>query len=326
MTRLLKLAVTSVLALVVLALPAFAQGTGMIFVSNEKSHEIVVLSPEHEIIKRIETSQRPRDMHFNADRTLLFVACGDDDVIDVIDMATLEVVDSIPTGPSPEVFAFSPDESLIYVSNEENSTLEVLERETGITVADIPTGAEPEGVILTPDGSVAYVTSEVADMIHVVDTSANVVTKNILVGTRPRRFIMAPDESEIWVSAELSSEIYVIDMETNEVSDVLEFLPPGFRPEDVTPVGMAITADGSKVLISLGRANHIAVVDRVSRETLSYVLVGSRAWSVALNRDETIAIVANGLSDDITVVDMESMRPVESIPVGRVPHTVLIDD
>ena len=116
-------------ALVVLGLGASsgvaaAAQTGLVFVSNEKSHEVVVLDGDtYEIVKRIETSRRPRDMHFNADKTLLYVACGDDDVIDVIDVATLEVVDNIPTGPSPEVFAFSPDESQMFVSNEEDSRL-----------------------------------------------------------------------------------------------------------------------------------------------------------------------------------------------------------
>jgi YVTN family beta-propeller protein len=163
-------------------------------------------------------------------------------------------------------------------------------------------------------------------MVHVIDPATHAVTKNILVGTRPRRFILTPDDKELWVSSELSSEIYVIDRATNDVAEVLQFLPPGFRPEDVTPVGMAITADGSKVLVSLGRANHIAIVDAHSKAVLGYVLVGSRPWSVALTRDEKTAVVANGLSDDITVVDMAGMKPLRSIPVGRVPHTVLIDD
>jgi PQQ-dependent catabolism-associated beta-propeller protein len=303
-----------------------ARGTGLIFVSTEKGHEVVVFSPEFEEVKRIATSERPRDMHFNAARTHLYVACGDDDVIDVIDIATLEVVDQIPTGPSPEVFAFSPDEKLIYVSNEEDSMLEVIDLESRIVVHDVPTGAEPEGVAVEPDGRTVYVTSEVADMIHVVDAVGGVVTKNIIVGTRPRRFVMTPDGAELWVTAELSSEVYVIDRRTLEVTDVLEFLPPGFRAEDVTPVGMAITRDGSRILVSLGRANHVAVVDRASRETLAYVLVGKRAWSVALTSDEKTAIAINGLSDDMTLIDMEGLRPVRSIPVGRVPHSVLIDD
>lgn len=320
----MRLIAAITLALAPLAVAA--QGTGNIFVSLERDNEIVVLSPEHEIIARIETSRRPRDMHFNDDHTLLYVACGDDDVIEVIDVATLEVVDAISTGPSPEVFAFSPDRTTIYVSNEEDSTLEFIDMATGVVTERVPTGAEPEGVINGLDGETVYVTSEVADMVHVVDRATARVTKNIIVGTRPRRFIVTPDGTELWVSDELSSEVHVINTADNTIREVLTFLPPGFRPEDVTPVGMEITRDGTRAFISLGRANHVAVVDVATREVESYILVGSRAWSVALSSDEQTAYVANGLSDDITIVDLGSMTPVESIPVGRTPHSILVDD
>ncbi len=316
------------LAAVVLALatPAFAKDTGLIFVSLERGNEVVVLNPDLTEHKRIETSRRPRDMHFNAAHDLLYVACGADDSIDVIDVATLEVIDSIPTGPSPEVFTFSPDEKLIYVSNEEDSTLEIIDVASKIVTARVPTGAEPEGVINAIDGKTAFVTSEVADRAPVVDIPPARVTKNIIVGTRPRRFIVTPDGAELWVSDELSSEVHVIDIATLEVKEVLSFLPPGFRAEDVTPVGMTITRDGAMVIISLGRANHIAFVDTKSREVLAYTLVGSRAWDVDLSRDEKTVYVANGLSDDMTVVDVGSMTATQSVPVGRTPHSIRVDD
>lgn len=306
--------------------PASAKDTGLIFVSLERGNEVVVLNPDFSVNTRIETSRRPRDMQFNKDQTLLYVACGDDDVIDVIDVVTLEVVDSIPTGPSPEVFVFSPDETQIFVSNEEDSTMEIIDVATKTVVARVATGAEPEGVINSVDGQYIFVTSEVADMVHVVDRAKAAVTKNIIVGTRPRRFVVTPDGAELWVSDELSSEVHVIDVASLEIKTVLSFIPPGFRPEDVTPVGMAITKDGSKVIVSLGRANHVAIVDAKTFEVLQYVLVGSRAWDVDLTSDEKIAFVANGLSDDITVVDMVSMSPVQSIPVGRTPHSIRVDD
>ena len=309
-----------------IALPALAKGTGLIFISLERGNEVVVLNPDLTELKRIETSRRPRDMQFNAAQDKLYVACGDDDVIDVIDVATLEVIDSIPTGPSPEVFTFSLDEKQIYVSNEEDSTLEIIDVASKIVIARVPTGAEPEGVIKSVDGKTVFVASEVADMVHVVDIATARVTKNIIVGTRPRRFVVTPDGTELWVTDELSSEVHVIDLATLEVAEVLTFLPPGFRPEDVTPVGMTITKDGSKVIISLGRANHIVFVDTKSREVLAYTLVGSRAWDVDLSRDEATAFVANGLSDDITIVDVASMKAVQSVPVGRTPHSIRVDD
>jgi PQQ-dependent catabolism-associated beta-propeller protein len=307
--------------------PAFAAGTGNIFVSTEKGNEVVVLDKTFNIIKRIATSRRPRDMQMTKAHDRLYVACGDDDSIDVIDVAKLEVIDSIPTGPSPEMFRLSDDEKSVYVSDEENSTVEKIDLDSKIAVQTIPSGAEPEGILIMPGGKLVFATSEVADMVHIIDTEKGAVIKNILVGTRPRRFIHLPTLNEVWVSCELSSEVFILDATTYEIKgDSLVIVPPGFQVEDVTPVGMTSLKDDSKVLLSLGRANHIAILDAKSHEVLQFVLTGKRPWSVDLSADEKTAIVANGLSDDITVVDMTTMQPVQSLPIGRIPHTVVIDD
>lgn len=309
------------------SVPALAAGTNFVFVSNERSNNIMVIDPaqDYAIIRTIATAGRPRDMSFNSDHSLLYVACGDDDVIDVIDMETLEVVDSIPTGRSPEMFKLSHDDSLIYVSNEESSTVQIIDVAGKIIVNEISTGAEPEGIALNEDGTILYATSEVADMVHVIDAADAVVIENILVGTRPRRFIQ-PSPDEIWVSDELSGTVSVIDLTSYEVSNTLEFLPPGFRQVDVTPVGMTMTSDGAIAVVTLGRANHVAFVNTATKEIEDYVLVGSRAWGVDISADDSTAFVANGLSDDLSIIDVASRRNVRTFPVGRIPHTVIIDD
>jgi len=177
-----------------------------------------------------------------------------------------------------------------------------------------------------PGGEVVYVTSEVANMVHVVDTESRELKANILVGNRPRRFAMTPDGSELWVSNELSGSISIIDPNTNKVVDEIVFTPKGFRPEDVTPVGVTMTADGGTAFVALGRANHVAVVDVPERKVEDYILVGNRAWNAALSRDNTRLLVANGLSDDISVIDVAKRKVIKSVPVGRVPYMVVIDD
>lgn len=327
MKRRSVLAGGAAMASLALVRPSHAAGTGNIFVSTEKGNEVVVLDKTYNIIKRIETSRRPRDMQLTKAHDLLYVACGDDDSIDVIDVGKLEVIDSIPTGPSPEMFRLSEDETAVYVSDEENSTVEKIDLKKKIAIQTIPSGAEPEGILIMPGGKIVFATSEVADMVHIIDTGAGAVVKNIVVGTRPRRFIYLPMLNEVWVSCELSSEIFIIDANTYEIKgDSLVVVPPGFREEDVTPVGMAVTRDNSKVLLSLGRADHIAIIDSKSHNVLSFVLTGKRPWSIDLSADEKSAITANGLSDDITVIDMVAMQAVQSLPIGRIPHTVVIDD
>ena len=328
LSRRFGLAIIAALSFALLSsLPASAAGTGYVFVSNERTHNVLVFDPanEYALVADIATSRRPRHMEFNHDHTLLYVACGDDDVIDIIDVAALEVVDYIPTGRSPEAFVLNEAETLIFVSNEENSTLQVIDLELKIIVHEVPTGAEPEGVILSEDETVVYVTSEIADMVHVIDTEAGVVVENIIVGTRPRRFAMTPDGNELWVSDELSGTVTIIDRNTNQVIETISFLPPGFRPVDVTPVGIRMNAAGDTVYVGLGRANHIAYVNVATREIEGYTLVGSRAWDVRLSPDESLLYVANGLSDDMSIIDLESRRNIRTISTGRIPYTVLID-
>jgi YVTN family beta-propeller protein len=181
-------------------------------------------------------------------------------------------------------------------------------------------------VFLSEDGKTLYVTSEVGDLVHIVDAEGGHVTQDVVVGTRPRRFAATPDRKELWVTAELSGEVYIIDREKFTVSGKIEFLPPGMRKTDVTPVGLVMTRDGKTAYVTLGHASHVAVVEVPTRKIQGYILVGKRSWGITLSRDESTLYVANGFGDDVTVIDAKTRRAKLSIPVGRIPWGVVIDD
>ncbi len=62
------------------------------------------------------------------------------------------------------------------------------------------------------------------------------------------------------------------------------------------------------------------------RKVQGYILVGKRSWGITLSRDESTLFVANGFGDDITIIDAKSRKAIVSIPVGRIPWGVAIDD
>jgi YVTN family beta-propeller protein len=190
----------------------------------------------------------------------------------------------------------------------------------------VPTGAEPEGVMVSEDGKIVYATSEVGDLVHEINAEGGYVTRDVVVGTRPRRFAATPDGKELWVSTELAGEVSIIDRQKFVVTGKIEFLPPGMRKSDVTPVGLTMTKDGKTAYVTLGHANHVAVVDVPTRKVLAYVLVGKRAWGVTLSRDEKTLYVANGLGDDITVIDTATRKATISVPVGRTPWGIVVDE
>src|ERR1700720_3006135 len=79
------------------------------YVSNEKGNTVSVIDTDKmETIATIKTGQRPRGIEVSRDGKLVYVALGDDDVIQVFDTKTRNDAGSLPSGADPEHFVLDP--------------------------------------------------------------------------------------------------------------------------------------------------------------------------------------------------------------------------
>lgn len=295
-----------------------------VYVSSEKDNSIQVFDTQGLRVAAIDVCKRPRHMQFSRDHRQIYVSCGDSNQMGLVDVASAKMTGTVALGDSPEIFDLSPDGKVAYVSIEDENVMAAYDLQSRTKLFEVKTGGEPEGILVMPDGKHAYVTSEVANVVHLIDIAQRKVVKNIRVGNRPRRFVLAADGKELWVSNELGASISILSTEDQTVQHTLAFKVKGMRASDITPVGMALSPDGKTVWVALGRANHVAEVDRASRQVRKTILVGKRAWGLAVHPDGKTVYVANGLSDDMTLVDAVAGKAVRSVAAGRVPHSVLV--
>ena len=301
---------------------AIAQGTA--YVSSEKDDALTLIDTATLAVKgSVPTCKRGRHVQRMPDGNIM-VACTDSNAADVIAPATGKSLRRIPLGAEPEAFDISPDGKTLYVSNEDEGEASFIDAASGKKLKSVKVGKEPEGVKVSADGKTLYVTSEVASLVHVIDTATAKVVKNIKVGKRPRRMALTPDGRELWVTNELDASVTIVATADHSVIATLKFEVKGARAEDITPVGIQMTRDGKRAFVALGKANHVAFVDVAARKVTHLVLVGKRAWNVTLDKAEARLWVVNGLSDDVTVVDVAAAKPIKSIPVGRVPYGLVI--
>ena len=314
------------LALGALALTPLVASAERIFVSNEKDNTVSVIDGASlEVIETINVGRRPRAMAFSSDGSELFVAVGDDEAIDMIDLETLQVVRSQSSGEDPEVIRVDPNRPYIYVSNEDDNIVSVLDYERRTLVTEIPVGVEPEGLGISPDGRWLIATTETSNMAHIIDAEIMEAVHHRLVGARPRHAEFNHDGSEAWVSAEIAATVSIIDMvDSFDVEHTIRFDVPGVPRETVQAVGVQLTSDGRYGFVALGPSNRVAVVDQQTYEVLDYILVGQRVWHLALNEDETRLYTTNGVSGDVTVIDVDNLTALQSIPVGRFPWGVIV--
>ena len=317
----------ALVAVAFLALPMTALAQGLALVSSEKDNALTIVNLKDLTVQgTIATCKRPRHLQVMPDRKQVLVACGEDSAADVIDLASRKSVGRIPLGDNPEAFDLSPDGKTLFVSNEDEGELAFVDVASKKVVAEVKVGKEPEGVKVSADGKTVYVTSEVASMVHVIDTATRKILKNIQVGKRPRRMAITPDGAELWVTNELGASVSIISTKDMKVIGTVKFAVKGARATDITPVGITMSRDGKHAFVGLGRVNHVAFIDVAKRETTQQVLAGKRAWNVTLSKDESQLLVVNGLSDDMTVIDIATGKALKTIPVGRVPYAAVVID
>ena len=109
----------------------------------------------------------------------------------------------------------------------------------------------------------------------------------------------------------------------DEVAETVEDNAAVIILRRLQPVGVRVTADGTKAYVALGPANRVAVVDLSSFEVKDYLLVGQRVWQLAFSPDGAFLYTTNGNSNDISVIDTASDTVTVSVQVGEQPWGVV---
>lgn len=296
-----------------------------IIVSNERDNTLSVIDGGSlAVTQTVPVGRRPRGITLNADGSRLYVCASDDDRIEIYDTASMAKVGEIPSGLDPEQFVLHPDDRQLYIANENDDVVTVVDTAFRHVIGQIDVGVEPEGMAVSPDGRIVINTSETTNMVHWIDTASLTLIDNTLVDQRPRDGVFTRDGKSLWVSSEIGGTVAVIDVNSREVVRTISFRIGGISADRIQPVGIELTQDGRYAFVALGPANHVAVIDARTYGVLGYLLVGRRVWHLALNADESRLYTTNGVSGDVTVIDVARLEPIKSVRVGRYPWGVVV--
>ncbi|MEA3049193.1 MAG: hypothetical protein QOG84_1029, partial [Sphingomonadales bacterium] len=90
----------------------------------------------------------------------LYVSDEGDNVVHVIDSASLKETGRLDVGKRPRGIALSPDRKTLYVAASDSNDIAAVDLATGKVTARLPSGPDPETFALSPDGKRLYVANE----------------------------------------------------------------------------------------------------------------------------------------------------------------------
>jgi len=105
-----------------------------------------------------------------------------------------------------------------------------------------------------------------------------------------------------------SNTVSVIDTATNTVVSTI--------PVGISPGGVAVTPDGSKVYVTNFLSNTVSVIATATNTVVSTIPVGTDPAGVAVTPDGSKVYVTNFLSNTVSVIATATNTVVSTIPVG----------
>ena len=164
---------------------------------------------------------------------------------------------------------------------------------------------------------------------NVIDTQTEqpAWTLEMDLGVRPMAFATNADGSTKWIFVQLTAfnGFAVVDFATRKEVNRIKNpdLPPGKKtvPAGSDPShGMAVTPDGKTLVVCSRLNNYLYGYSLPDLKLVGGAELGGMgaAW-VTLTPDGKTAYVANPVTNDVSVVDIKSLKEVTRISVGFVP-------
>jgi len=264
------------------------------------------------------------------DGTRIYISDEAESTLDIVDAKSLAILKKVPLSGHPNNMAVGKDGRHVYVGiAQEPGGVDVIDAASMQRVKTVPTQGTIHNAYVTPDGRFVVAGSIPGATINVIDaaTEEPAWTLKMDLGIRPMTFSTNPDGSTKWIFAQLTgfNGFAVVDFATHKEIRRIENppLPPGKMtvPEGSDPShGMAVTADGKTLVVCSRLNNYLYSYSLPDLKLLgSAELGGKGAGWVTLTPDGKTAYVANPVTNDVSVVDIASMKETTRIPVGFVP-------
>jgi YVTN family beta-propeller protein len=155
----------------------------------------------------------------------------------------------------------------------------------------------PLAICALKDGSKVYVASERDNAVYVLnahDAAKPTLAAKIATGTHPTGMIMDRAQARLFVANADSDTVSVVDTKTDKVTSTLLVRPSVARElPGCTPTALALSADESKLFVTLSDLNAIAEIDLAAGTLAGFIPAGWYPTAIAVAPDQAHLLVAN---------------------------------
>ena len=318
--------------------------------TNSAGDNIHIINPvTNKVVGEIKGIEAPHGVTVAPDGSRIFVSEQADKTLTVFDGKTLQLTKRIPLSGNPNLVDITPDGRWIYVAialtyddlsefpqikANPSGGVDIIDASSLQNVKTIPIKGGVHDLNVTPDGKYVIVGNSrgakpPANVMTVVDTQTNEIAWTLPMSPAPSPMAVTknPDGSTDKIYAQLGgfNGFAVLDFATRVRTNQIKL--PDIAPDKQNPFGgpaashgIAVTTDQKTLLVNSRLNSTLYAYSLPDLKLLGGAVLGGKgAGWLTVTPDDKTAYVANEHTNDVSVVDVKSLKEVALIPVGFAP-------
>jgi YVTN family beta-propeller protein len=319
--------------------------------TNSAGDNINIIDPAtNKVVGEIKGIEANHGIAVSPDGSRIYVSVESvEKVLNVVDGKTLQVIKRIPLSGVANLIDLTPDGRWLYVAiaqewddlsafpqikAQPNGGVDVIDTVSLEKVKTIALKGGIHDLNVTPDGKYVIAGSSrgakpPSNMLDVVDTKTNEIAWSLLMSPAPSPMAVSknPDGSTNTIYGQLGNlnGFAVVDFATQKKTAEVKLpeLPVEKQNRSGPPApshGIAVTADQKTLLVNSRLNSALYAYSLPDLKLLGGVELGGRgAGWLTISPDDKTAYVANEHTNNVSVIDIKSLKEVALIPVGFAP-------
>ena len=309
----------------------------------------IIDAATNKVVAEIKGIEAPHGVTVAPDGSRIYISEQANNTVTVVDGKTLEVTKRIPLSGNPNLIDLTPDGRWLYVAialtyddlsdfpqikANASGGVDVIDTASLQNVKTIPLKGGVHDLNVTPDGKYVIVGNSrgakpPANVMTVVDTRTNDVawTMSMSPAPSPMAVTKNPDGSTDKIYAQNGSlnGFAVVDFATRVRTNQIKLpdLPAAQQNPFGGPAashGIAVTSDQKTLLVNSRLNSTLYAYSLPDVKLLGGVpLSGKGAGWLTITPNSKTAYIANEHTNNVSVVDIKSMKETALIPVGFMP-------
>jgi YVTN family beta-propeller protein len=215
--------------------------------------------------------------------------------------------------------SFDPDSRRLYVAHMNADQLVVFDTTTRKVIANLDGFARVHGVIVVPAVNRVFASVTAEGKLGIVDASSLQIITKVGPINYPDGLAYAPGSKRVFVSDEHGDADVVFDAQTNTFLKKID-LGGGAGNTVYDPTS-------ERILVAVHKKDELVAIDPVKMEIAgAYPLPGvKQPHGVALDVEAHLAFVAGQSSRTLGVVDLATMKVLDTYPIGKSADVLAFD-